>query len=65
MRRDAHVHYCWLKHIVERLGKEDILYKNEVEEQKRKLDKLTAEGAEDWDIKNAVGNCTDKPMLLR
>ncbi len=37
-----------------RLSKENGLYKKEVEELKKKHDKLTAEKAEEWDIKNAV-----------
>ncbi|KAH7886188.1 tubulin binding cofactor A [Phlebopus sp. FC_14] len=36
-----------------RLLKEYVLYGKEAEEQKRKLDKLIAENAEEWDIKNA------------
>lgn len=30
------------------------MYRDEVEDQKRKLDKLVADGAEEWDVKNAV-----------
>ncbi|KAF8347021.1 tubulin binding cofactor A [Amanita rubescens] len=38
---------------MKRLNKENGLYKKEVEELKKKQDKLTAEKAEEWDIKNA------------
>jgi len=38
---------------MKRLSKEHGLYKKEVEEQKKKLDRLKAEKAEEWDIKNA------------
>lgn len=37
-----------------RLFKESDSYRFEAEAQKRKLDKLTADRDEDWDIKNAV-----------
>lgn len=45
-----------LKHCVShfRLCKEHKLYLTEEEDQKRKLDTFVANGAEDWDIKNAV-----------
>ncbi|EIM92695.1 tubulin binding cofactor A [Stereum hirsutum FP-91666 SS1] len=36
-----------------RLYKEQNMYRDEVEDQKRKLDKLVADGAEEWDVKNA------------
>jgi tubulin-specific chaperone A len=36
------------------LSKEYSLYLREADEQQRKLDRLIAEHAEDWDIKNAV-----------
>ncbi|KAL4067344.1 tubulin binding cofactor A [Scleroderma yunnanense] len=36
-----------------RLLKEHILYGKEAEDQKRKLDKLIAENAEEWDVKSA------------
>lgn len=38
----------------DRLGKENVLYKKEADDQKRKLDKFIADGAEDWDINNGV-----------
>ena len=31
------------------------MYRKEAEDQQRKLDKFVADGAEEWDIKNAVG----------
>jgi tubulin-specific chaperone A len=34
--------------------KEHNIYRKEAEDQKRKLDKFVDDGAEDWDIKNAV-----------
>jgi len=37
-----------------RLLKENGLYRKEIEDNKRKLDKLRADGAESWDIKNAT-----------
>jgi len=39
--------------VTERLTKEHKLYRKETEVQQRKRDKLIADGAEDWDIKNA------------
>jgi len=30
------------------------MYQQEAQDQRRKLDKLTAEMAEEWDVKNAV-----------
>lgn len=36
------------------LLKELTVYKSELEDQQRKLDKFIADGAEDWDIKNGV-----------
>jgi tubulin-specific chaperone A len=40
------------------------MYRKEAEDQKRKLDKLVADGAEDWDIKNGVcALCTDGSIL--
>ena len=40
--------------VVHRLDKEHTLYKREAEDQQKKLDKFLAEGAEDWDVGNAV-----------
>jgi len=40
--------------VAKRLLKEHNLYQKEAEDQKIKLDKFVAEGAEDWDIKNAT-----------
>lgn len=37
-----------------RLQKDHTLYQKEAEDQKLKLDKFVADGAEEWDIKNAV-----------
>ncbi|KAI0931463.1 hypothetical protein AcW1_001143 [Taiwanofungus camphoratus] len=39
--------------VCKRLAKEHKSYQKEEEQQKRKLDKLLADGAEDWDVKNA------------
>ena len=52
---------CPTKSYRSRLGKEHGLYKKEVEELKKKGDRLKAEKAEEWDIKNAVR--IDKLML--
>jgi len=38
--------------VVKRLSKEHKLYRTEAEDQKKKVDKFLAEGAEEWDIKN-------------
>lgn len=34
--------------------KENGLYRKEAEDLQRKLDKMIADGAEEWDLKNAV-----------
>ncbi|KAG2138674.1 tubulin binding cofactor A-domain-containing protein [Suillus bovinus] len=39
--------------VAKRLLKEHILYAKEAEEQQRKLDKLIANNAEEWDVKSA------------
>ncbi|KAG2155667.1 tubulin binding cofactor A-domain-containing protein [Suillus clintonianus] len=39
--------------VAKRLLKEHILYAKEAEEQQRKLDKLIAKNAEEWDVKSA------------
>ncbi|TFY71835.1 hypothetical protein EVG20_g1178 [Dentipellis fragilis] len=39
---------------IHRIVKEQRIYRDEVEELRRKTDKLAAEGAEEWDIKNGV-----------
>lgn len=49
-----------------RLYKEQNMYRDEVEAQKLKLDKLVADGAEEWDVKNAVrdaNRCPSRPFL--
>ncbi|KAA1471377.1 tubulin binding cofactor A [Dentipellis sp. KUC8613] len=38
--------------VAKRIAKEQKIYRDEVEELRRKTDKLAAEGAEEWDIKN-------------
>ena len=46
------------------LLKELAVYKQEYEDQQRKVDKLVADGAEEWDIKNGVSSvltCTLQP----
>jgi hypothetical protein len=48
-----HSNDYWYRGLI-RLLKENGLYRDEVEENKKKEGKLRAEGAEDWDIKNAV-----------
>ncbi|TFK41911.1 tubulin binding cofactor A [Crucibulum laeve] len=40
--------------IVKRLHKDNVTYQKETEQQKQKLDKFIAQGAEDWDIKNGT-----------
>ena len=40
--------------LVNRLDKEHALYKREAGDQQKKLDKFIADGAEDWDVGNAV-----------
>ncbi|KII94011.1 hypothetical protein PLICRDRAFT_412855 [Plicaturopsis crispa FD-325 SS-3] len=40
--------------VATRMAKEHNLYRKEAEDQKLKLDKFVAEGAEDWDIGNAT-----------
>lgn len=37
--------------------KENGLYRKETEDLQRKLDKMIADGAESWDLKNAVSFC--------
>jgi tubulin-specific chaperone A len=39
---------------IRRLRKEYELYQKELVDQKLKKDKLVADGAEEWDVKNAV-----------
>jgi len=40
--------------VVKRLAKEQTLYTQENQDQKVKLDKLVADSADEWDIKNGV-----------
>ncbi|KAF8624221.1 hypothetical protein AX15_005987 [Amanita polypyramis BW_CC] len=51
--------------IVKRLSKDHALYKNEVGEQERKLDKLTAGGAEEWDVKNATKMLEESTKMVK
>ena len=52
------------KHQVPRLFKEHKSYVLEEEQQKLKLDKFVADGAEEWDIKNAVSNLSNSISCL-
>lgn len=39
------------------------MYRNEVEEHKLKHDKLVADGADEWDVKNSVRLVTEFPSI--
>ncbi|KAF9245711.1 tubulin binding cofactor A-domain-containing protein [Melanogaster broomeanus] len=48
-----------------RLLKEHNLYKKEAEEQQRNLDKMTAENAEGWDIRNAKKILEESERMIK
>ncbi|KAF9469711.1 tubulin binding cofactor A-domain-containing protein [Collybia nuda] len=50
--------------VVKRLGKECNLYKKEAGDQRRKLDKFIADGAEDWDINNGTRMMEESDKMI-
>jgi len=51
--------------VVQRLTKENGLYRKEADELEAKKNKLTADGAEDWDIKNATKMMEESKKLIQ
>ena len=51
--------------VVQRLAKEYGLYQKEAEEQKKKVEKFIADGAEEWDIKNGKKMLEESEKMIQ
>jgi tubulin-specific chaperone A len=51
--------------VATRLLKEHNMYRKEAEDQQRKLDKFVADGAEEWDIKNATRMMEESNKMIK